>query len=192
MFNKTNLGLIVLMTLAMVFRVIPVEASSSRQITCESKDDRYRFCNTNTRGGVRLVRQLSDTSCRKNSSWGYERDGIWVDNGCRAVFEVRNYNNNSNSNNNHSNNNTAAIVGGALVVGAVVAALASSDNNSNSNTVKCESNNNDYQYCRVRTDNRVTLKRQLSSNGCWEGSTWGYDRDGIWVDQGCRAEFRVR
>lgn len=37
----------------------------------------------------------------------------------------------------------------------------------------------------------VVLVNQLSRSGCWEGSTWGWDRGGIWVSGGCRAEFRV-
>ncbi len=36
------------------------------------------------------------------------------------------------------------------------------------------------------------MKRQLSNDGCWEDETWGYDRDGIWVDEGCRAEFEIK
>jgi hypothetical protein len=25
-----------------------------------------------------------------------------------------------------------------------------------------------------------------------QGQTWGTDRRGVWVDRGCRAEFRTR
>ena len=35
------------------------------------------------------------------------------------------------------------------------------------------------------------LVDQLSRAGCWKGDTWGYDRRGIWVANGCRAVFRV-
>ena len=58
-------------------------------IRCESRDDRQRFCPV--RGGVRdaqIVRRLSDTNCRYNYNWGFRRDGIWVDRGCRAEFRV--------------------------------------------------------------------------------------------------------
>ncbi|MCR8526485.1 DUF3011 domain-containing protein, partial [Escherichia coli] len=58
-------------------------------------------------------------------------------------------------------------------------------------TVRCESNNYRYQYCRVDTDNRVSLRRQRSSSACRQGDSWGYDRRGVWVDRGCGAEFRV-
>lgn len=58
-------------------------------------------------------------------------------------------------------------------------------------TVRCESYNHGYNYCRAYTDNRVRLSRQISSTECREDRNWGYDRNGIWVNNGCSAEFRV-
>jgi hypothetical protein len=34
------------------------------------------------------------------------------------------------------------------------------------------------------------LERQHSRNACIEGRTWGQDRGGVWVDDGCRATFK--
>ena len=56
-------------------------------------------------------------------------------------------------------------------------------------TIACESRHQRHEYCRVNTENNVRLRRQLSHNQCIEGRTWGYDRRGIWVDDGCRAVF---
>ena len=39
-----------------------------------------------TRGDVRLVRQLSRTECVQNRNWGLYRHSVWVKDGCRAVF----------------------------------------------------------------------------------------------------------
>lgn len=58
-------------------------------LQCQSNDKRYRFCPSN--GYIRqaqIRRQLSDARCTYNWSWGYRNDGIWVDKGCRAEFEV--------------------------------------------------------------------------------------------------------
>jgi hypothetical protein len=41
-----------------------------------------------TGGDVRLVRQLSETACRRGETWGFDRRGIWVDKGCAAEFAV--------------------------------------------------------------------------------------------------------
>jgi hypothetical protein len=44
----------------------------------------------------------------------------------------------------------------------------------------------------VDTRRGVELYRQLSEARCRYGSSWGYDRKGIWVDKGCRGEFVIR
>ncbi len=35
----------------------------------------------------------------------------------------------------------------------------------------------------------VQMTNQRSGSPCIQGQTWGYDRQGIWVDRGCRADF---
>jgi hypothetical protein len=55
----------------------------------------------------------------------------------------------------------------------------------------CESVQNRRQYCPANTVYGVALTRQISRKECTEGYSWGYDRNAIWVDLGCRAEFLV-
>src|SRR5687768_6630095 len=55
-------------------------------IVCESTDGKHKHCPADTRYGVRLLRQLSDTRCDRNRSWGVDDVGVWVTNGCRAEF----------------------------------------------------------------------------------------------------------
>jgi hypothetical protein len=59
--------------------------------------------------------------------------------------------------------------------------------------VVCESFGDGRAFCSTRKYSRVRLVRQLSNSPCEEGGTWGYDpeRGEIWVDLGCRGEFRV-
>lgn len=57
--------------------------------------------------------------------------------------------------------------------------------------VTCESRNDRYQSCPISTAGYVTLERQLSNTSCRQGRTWDYSRREIWVDDGCRAQFRV-
>lgn len=57
-------------------------------VYCASDDMRRHTYPINTSGGVRLVEQKSDAACVQGQSWGYDREGIWVDRGCRANFEV--------------------------------------------------------------------------------------------------------
>jgi hypothetical protein len=49
-------------------------------------DGRRTFCDADTRGGVRLERQLGDSQCVERSTWGYTDRGVWVDLGCQAEF----------------------------------------------------------------------------------------------------------
>lgn len=60
-----------------------------------------------------------------------------------------------------------------------------------SETVRCESRDRGYSFCRARTDNRVELTRQLSRTDCVRDRNWGYSGTGVWVDRGCSGEFRV-
>ncbi|WP_422060466.1 DUF3011 domain-containing protein [Sphingopyxis sp.] len=59
----------------------------------------------------------------------------------------------------------------------------------NGATIRCESRNQQYQRCNVQTGYRVELLRTLGGR-CSQGATWGYAVDHIWVNNGCRGEFR--
>jgi Protein of unknown function (DUF3011) len=59
----------------------------SDTVTCESQDGRQRFCPLSVgRGRVELTRQLSRGECRFGRNWGYDRRGVWVNDGCRGQF----------------------------------------------------------------------------------------------------------
>jgi hypothetical protein len=77
--NRINL----LLTCTLLFATLPALAD---EVTCKSVDNRRAECNMNTRGEVRLVRQLSKTACIENTNWGANRSSIWVDRGCAGVF----------------------------------------------------------------------------------------------------------
>jgi hypothetical protein len=133
-------------------------------LRCESPSNRYRECPMDTRGGVQLTRQLSSTRCEEGRNWGQGRNGVWVDRGCRAEF-------------------TAGRGGGWGNGGGW---------SGTGERIRCESDNGRTRTCAVPPRADVRLVRQLSSARCVEGQTWGQDRNGLWVTQGCRAEFEVR
>jgi CxxC motif-containing protein len=58
--------------------------------------------------------------------------------------------------------------------------------------VTCSSNNGKRNWCNIGNSRDVQLVRQISGSPCVRGSTWGIDQRGLWVDNGCRADFRVR
>jgi hypothetical protein len=59
-------------------------------------------------------------------------------------------------------------------------------------TITCSSDDERRHYCDVDTSRGVRLLKQRSGSPCDQDRTWGYDRRGIWVDRGCRADFEVR
>ena len=65
--------------------------ASGRRVTvqCESHDGRLRTCGSNLMGRAILVRQLSSARCTENVNFGLRNGSVWVNNGCRGVFEAR-------------------------------------------------------------------------------------------------------
>lgn len=162
-------------------------------IRCESTDQSYRRCRADTGGGVQLYRQLSKNACRYNDSWGYDRRGIWVDRGCRGDFRLHTGRSGGDGRD-KDDDRAAAVVGGAVALGVLGAVLSDKEKNKDEDRphrlVRCESDG-DYRFCRAEFRNGVRLYRQLSRAGCRQNESWGYDRRGIWVDHGCRAEFSL-
>lgn len=59
------------------------------------------------------------------------------------------------------------------------------------NVITCESQDRGFTFCPVDTQGAVTIERRLGGSNCTYNRTWSWTRDGIWVDNGCRGEFRV-
>lgn len=140
--------------------------SYGRSIRCESEDRRTRHCGVDTRGGVRIGRRLSKAPCIQGRSWDYDRRGVWVSEGCRAEF----------------------------VVGAGGYRPGNRPGNSGDRgrIVRCESEDRRQRRCNAAVRHGVDIMRQLSRTRCVQGQNWGWDRGGVWVTGGCRAEFRIR
>ena len=155
------------------------------KLTCASDDGRRHYCQADTSRGVRMLNQRSGSPCIQGDTWGYDRRGIWVDRGCRADFLVR-----------------ADVFqgGGGPGVPPYPGDNRPPDTRPPDNgwsgpsngVIRCESNDMGRNFCRVAIRRGVRLIKQRSGSPCREGETWGYDRGGIWVDRGCRADFAVR
>ncbi|MFC5743870.1 DUF3011 domain-containing protein [Dyella tabacisoli] len=157
-------------------------------VYCASNDNRGSRCRVPWRYSE-LSQQLSSSSCTEGESWGTDPYSVWVKNGCRGNFV-------------QSDGRRRDGWGGGWRPG-----RGDDDDRGGwrpgqgggwggqggqNNVVRCESSGGRYQFCRMdigRGD--VRLVRQVSSADCDEGSSWGWRRDGIWVDNGCRADFAV-
>jgi hypothetical protein len=141
------------------------EAAGGQTITCTSEGGARRYCPVETQGNVQLVKQRSEAPCAHGTSWGFDTHGIWVNKGCSADF----------------------------VVGVPEHPNVEAAEKKANLRVSCSSEDGRKNYCDVDTrGGKVQLARQLGPSPCDEGSTWGFDKQGIWVDRGCRGEFVVQ
>jgi hypothetical protein len=179
-------------------------ASADRTVRCESREGRTQRCGVDTRGGVYLQRQLSSAGCWQGDTWGYDRRGIWVSNGCRAEFRV------GSGGGHHSSHNNDGAAAAAIALGVIAAAAIASHNHDRDDrydhdggyyppaypqynyTIDCRSIR--YRHVRCPVDVRrgsVEIIRQHSKTQCQYGRNWGYDRNAVWVSDGCQAEFAI-
>jgi hypothetical protein len=207
-----------------------VRRDSERVLRCESGDGDVKRCLVDTRRGVRMLRELSETPCEEGRSWGVEAEAIWVRDGCRAEFltgfggsgiesgysekVVR-----CESRGGRWNQCPAETATGLEMVrqlsknpcirgqnwgwdksgvwvsggcrGEFRALGTREERQARIRVVRCESQDSRPQQCQVDTGGIVKLRRQLSKAPCIEGRSWGYDRGGIWVERGCRADFEI-
>ncbi|MES2670249.1 MAG: DUF3011 domain-containing protein [Pseudomonadota bacterium] len=138
---------------------------------CESTNNRTERCAS--AGRAEFIRQLSNMPCVRGQSWGTDSRGVWVSNGCRGLFRNGGYGNGYGNNNGGYNNNNGGYGGSDLI--------------------RCESADNRSRSCSFTGNSRgeIRLLRQLSGKPCVENQTWGRSRNGVWVTQGCRAEFVI-
>ena len=133
-------------------------------IRCESDRGHRHECSFDGWGRVELLRQVSRTDCIEGRTWGVAgRHAVWVSDGCRADFLIRRERE-ENRDDRHDRR---------------------------SRTIVCESDYNSRHRCEAETQYGVRLTRQLSKSSCILNRTWGYDSRGIWVRDGCRAEFTL-
>lgn len=144
----------------------------SGSIQCRSINMREQTCSMPWRR-AELVRQTSNSACVEGRTWGSRRGQIWVDRGCGGIF-VEAGRGHGGPGGNHGGWNPGPGWDRDIVV-------------------RCGSPGFRYNLCQVDTGkgSRVTLRRQLSDTRCVEGRTWGWNRAGVWVDQGCSGEFVV-
>jgi hypothetical protein len=142
------------------------------EVTCESKGNQQQECDMDTRGEVRLVRQLSKANCIEGQSWGLFKHSVWVKDGCRAVFSSAGGGGRQDRGGGYDDrDDDQGGAGGAP------------------DEVTCESVGNRKVECEMNTSGEVRVVRQLSRTACVDGQNWGLGRHSVWVSDGCRAVF---
>jgi hypothetical protein len=167
---------ILLVMLTGLFGILSLAAAPAAQarsgrptIRCESIHGKFNRCAMPWRN-AELVRQESKGACNRGQSWGVDRQGLWVNHGCRGLF--------AQARGGHGGQHG----GGRPNPGW-----------DRSITLECGSSRQRYNFCQVDVGRhgRVRLTRRISDSRCVEGSSWGWNRAGVWVNHGCRARFVV-
>lgn len=161
--------------LAFLLATISVSLFADSTVRCESKGGR-RICHADDIGRVVIRRQLSLAACTEGDTWGYTRDAIWVDSGCRADFTVITRRRDRDDDRADRDDRYGRDRDDRDF-----------DHDRGSRLV-CESDG-DRNFCPADTRFGVQLTRTLGRRSCIEGRNWGSTDRGIWVDDGCRAEF---
>ena len=180
---------------------------SALRMSCNSNDMHRHFCAVDTTGGVQMVHQKSEAKCIQNTSWGFDSKGIWVDRGCRAEFEVgaraavKRFDDHDRRDadrhdaDRHDADRHDADRHDADRDDHRESQFRAHDNDfrgwGDSYMVYCPSDDMQRAWCPADARFGVRMIRQRSQAACIEGQTWGSGKRGIWVDRGCRADFRV-
>lgn len=149
-------------------------------VECRSQNYGRGYCRVHWRD-ARIVRQLSDTPCRRGENWGMGRHGIWVDRGCSAIFAEADrhhhgWRDRDDDDDNYGYGDWRPPHGW-----------------NHRFRISCESRGYRYTFCAVDLGHAglAYLERQTSNSSCIEGRTWGWNRAGVWVDQGCAGIFTI-
>ncbi|HEY8328997.1 MAG TPA: DUF3011 domain-containing protein [Rhodanobacter sp.] len=158
-------------------------------IRCESTNGKFNRCAMPWRD-ARLVRQESKGACIRGESWGVDRQGLWVDRGCRGQFAA------SSGRGDYRDERPGYDDGsryGDRDDGDRRGGWQPGPGWDRQIRLQCDSNKKRYQMCQVDVGRRgrVQLVRQMSDARCSEGYSWGWNRAGVWVSHGCRGQFVV-
>lgn len=143
--------------------------ADASHVVCASDDFQRKFCPANTSRGVRLVNQISNSACVRGRTWWRDARGIVVTNGCAGEFEI-----------------------GYRDLDYTTAPATGAGGMYRPDTFICSARGAPRRYCPADVGSgAVTLVKRLGGAPCIYGKNWTYDRQGVWVSQGCSAEFEV-
>jgi hypothetical protein len=157
----------------------PVHAQNRGPIECGSSDNRFARCPVPWRD-AEMVNQTSKAPCIRGRTWGMDRDGLWVDQGCRGRW--------------------VAVGGGyqrppgnGWGGGPGPGPGRPPGYGQSEHRILCGSSDNKYSFCAVDIDNGdAQLIRQDSKSACSKGYSWGVNRGGVWTNHGCRGQFLIQ
>jgi hypothetical protein len=214
-------------------------AQDNNVITCSSNDGQLHSCRVNSDQPIHFIRQRSDAQCVEGQSYGINRGGVWVTNGCRADFGVgdnyradnngyynqqgaynngqydrdndhdrdgyrdqngnwharhhRDHDNDRDHNGYYNQNGTynGSYNNGGYVGSAPQHPTVYLGHYKNGKSTCSSEAGSGPVYC--QTDGALSNAAITKSNGrCQRGQNWDVNPDGLWVADGCSAEFQIQ
>lgn len=146
----------------------------AQSVRCGSTGHHRHLCRVRGWEDARLVRQLSGARCVRGRTWGLKRGVLWVSGGCRGIFSQVFPHRSSRDRYQRDNDRRGFRQRRPIVM-------------------TCGSSSDRYRLCRVDIGRRgsVRLEHQVSRSACVFNRSWGWNRQGVWVNHGCRGRFAV-
>lgn len=170
----------------------PGRGTRVENIICNHLSGGRKVCEVNGRvRDVILLEQHSRAECIEGYSYGRARYGVWVEDGCRGRFRVT-----------YSSDRPYPPGGGNppdIVIPIPIPGPGPypepwpNPGRTVETYLTCESDDFRYEECRV--PGRILdvyIADQISSRRCVLGQNYDFYNNRIWVDEGCRATFRVK
>ncbi len=181
------------------------------QIHCASRNYYYQNCPAMGRiARAYLISQQSHSACIEGQSWGYTFDSVWVDRGCEADFQVElfeDYNRPPVSPRppyppprppypppHHPPHHPPYPPPQPPRPPHPYPPQPPYNPPVYEEYINCSSNSYRYVECESPSGRYIRdafLVRKNSNTECTRGYSWGVSNRGVWVDKGCRAEFKL-
>jgi Protein of unknown function (DUF3011) len=183
---RTGVVCVALVALGLVPRPAHAQRGDSQLVRCLSDDEQRHLCDLPFRriNDVRVEQQISGSPCIQGRSWGFDEHTLWVDRGCRAEFRVFGWTGERDERHDRDDRDNRGE--------AYEHDRGQPGRKQRWTLVRCSSDDERQARCHVDGNVwNVQLERQISGTPCILGQSWGFDDDEVWVDRGCRADFRV-
>lgn len=188
----------------------PGYGGAVQTVQCASMAFQYNHCSMDTRNGV-SIGMITNQPCRQGQTWGWDRGGVWVTGNCRAYFKSVSggcaggggypgggigsgagypgggYPGGGNPG---SGIGSGAGIGNGYPGNAYPGGGIGSGAEVSGQIIQCSSWERQPARCPAHTRNGVALV-QVRGGQCTRNRSWGWDENGIWVNSGCRATFRL-
>jgi Protein of unknown function (DUF3011) len=172
-----------LLLVAPVVLVLTCIPATAQRFNCSS-NGQYQECEIPGHGNphdLRIVRQYSQQPCVEGRTWGRHGNRVWVDQGCRADFELGREEGGDRDHDRDHQGGPGWDRQPAYYSGSFSDGHSNCSSGQGSGAVYCQSGGA-FRYANPLRVNNL----------CVENRTWGVSQYGLWVADGCAGEWEIK